>query len=449
MFDNGLMAVDDTFNNAVQKGLHAIDDSAKKGRNFIDNSAQYLRHITVDATAFAADFGVYVVDTSGDMHSYDQAWYKFMQRGWCTPGRSWRRGIVAQASLVALPVSLIAAAWSYVLMSTGLVLEAAELEDGRQGRLVVSAQTPFQGLTFAVAFLITFRTNHSYNRYYKATNDLFHMTAEFTDTASSLCAFSGFRAQPDSHDAVRRFRRTICCFFSLLHAVALEGIRGPAVEKVNLPIVDWELLDAKTRQTLQGYPMKVHLVYHWIEKYIVANIETGVLSIPPPLLTRCWQELAKGVVNFHECMVITEVQFPFIFVQVCDYLLLIHLLVAPLVLPTWCSHPIFAFLFTYIQVFMFWGLNIAAFALENPFGDDEDDLPLIVLQKSINARLVMLLSSEANAVPYLNLPAEATQDVAMAEASFQSTDALEGAQYQIGEHFFDARNGPRVRTTEL
>ena len=56
MFDNGLHAVDDKFNDAVQKGLHAIDDSAKKGRDFIDNSAQYLRHITVDATAFAADF---------------------------------------------------------------------------------------------------------------------------------------------------------------------------------------------------------------------------------------------------------------------------------------------------------------------------------------------------------------------------------------------------------
>ena len=42
--------------------------------------------------------------------------------------------------------------------------------------------------------------------------------------------------------------------------------KGPRFAQVNLPIVDWELLDAKTRQTLQGYPMKVHLVYHWIEK---------------------------------------------------------------------------------------------------------------------------------------------------------------------------------------
>ena len=33
-----------------------------------------------------------------------------------------------------------------------------------------------------------------------------------------------------------------------------------------MPIVDWELLDAKTRETLQCYPMKVHLVCHWIEK---------------------------------------------------------------------------------------------------------------------------------------------------------------------------------------
>ena len=40
------------------------------------------------------------------------------------------------------------------------------------------------------------------------------------------------------------------------------------------------------------------------------------MSIPPPLLTRCWQELGRGMMSFHESLVLTEIQFPFLFVQV-------------------------------------------------------------------------------------------------------------------------------------
>ena len=34
---------------------------------------------------------------------------------------------------------------------------------------------------------------------------------------------------------------------------------------------------------------------------------------------------------FHDALVLTEVQFPFVFVQVCDYLLVLHALAAPIV----------------------------------------------------------------------------------------------------------------------
>ena len=50
------------------------------------------------------------------------------------------------------------------------------------------------------------------------------------------------------------------------------------------------------------------------------------------------------------------------------------------VLPTWCTDAVYSFLFTLVQLLMFWSMHIAAFHLENPFEEDDEDLPLPLLQ---------------------------------------------------------------------
>merc|ERR1711874_522268 len=48
-------------------------------------------------------------------------------------------------------------------------------------------------------------------------------------------------------------------------------------------------------------------------------------------------------------------------------------------------------LFTFVPVFGMFSLNFVASELENPFGDDDNDLPLAHFQQEMNTSLLMLL----------------------------------------------------------
>ena len=67
-------------------------------------------------------------------------------------------------------------------------------------------------------------------------------------------------------EEVRRFRKMTCCLFSLLHAVALDEIRGPEYQEMELHIVHWDLLDRRSRETLRQSPNRVQLSMQWLER---------------------------------------------------------------------------------------------------------------------------------------------------------------------------------------
>ncbi|CAK0830093.1 unnamed protein product [Prorocentrum cordatum] len=94
----------------------------------------------------------------------------------------------------------------------------------------------------------------------------------------------------------------------------------------------------------------------------------GVLTIPAPILSRAFQEIANGMCQFHEAIKIATIPFPFPYAQTCDCLLIMHWLVTPLVVSQWVSAPSWGALFSFIQVFIYWCLNLIAVEIEQPFG---------------------------------------------------------------------------------
>lgn len=147
---------------------------------------------------------------------------------------------------------------------------------------------------------------------------------------------------------------------------------------------------------------RVELCYQWIQNVVVENIETGILDIPPPLLSRSFQELAHGLVDFHDAMRISSVPFPFPYAQTCDILLIAHALMTPFVIAPWISRPWWAFVLSFIQVFVLDCLNRTAKELQNPFGTDPNDIDAATIQKETNARLLHLLRPGARQTPKLS-----------------------------------------------
>merc|ERR1712113_721717 len=154
-------------------------------------------------------------------------------------------------------------------------------------------------------------------------------------------------------------------------------------------------------RTVKRSASRVELVFAWIQLLIVENISNGVLAIPAPILSRAFQEIASGMVAFHDAIKISYVPFPFPYAQSCDCLLILHLLAAPFVISQWVTSPVWAFIFVFIQVFILWSLNFIAVEIENPYGTDANDLDGCRMQQEMNHQLLILLDPSTVRTPKL------------------------------------------------
>merc|ERR1740121_2714637 len=93
---------------------------------------------------------------------------------------------------------------------------------------------------------------------------------------------------------------------------------------------------------------------------------------------------------------------PFPYMQVMEIMLLFHWIVTPFLTSIWVETPLWAGILTFLQIFFFWSLNTIAGELENPFGEDVNDLPAEELQLEMNKRLLLLLRPSTQRTPHLS-----------------------------------------------
>jgi len=197
----------------------------------------------------------------------------------------------------------------------------------------------------------------------------------------------------------------------MLHAAALGEIEDScseapdewtSVEAFKFELIDVEGIDEESLKAVKDSHAKVELIFQWIQQLIVENISTGVLSIPPPILSRSFQEIANGMVAFHDAMKISYIPFPFPYAQTCDFLLLLHWIVGPFVVSQWVTDPFWGFVFSFTQIFILWALNFIAVELENPFGMDANDIDGKEMQQEMNEHLLLLMRPGTQRTPILS-----------------------------------------------
>mmetsp|Transcript_74798 Transcript_74798/g.173265 ORF Transcript_74798/g.173265 Transcript_74798/m.173265 type:complete len:464 (-) Transcript_74798:82-1473(-) len=301
------------------------------------------------------------------------------------------------AFYIALPCAVISCMLK-VLMLRGLLAWMGWEED----HLVLRNSAPWNGFSFLVGFLIVFRTSQSYTRFWDACRHTADMRAQWFDAAAALCAFCTHSVVGE--DAVATFKHTMVRLFSMLHALALgemEDTDGSQIVAFSVELLDPDGIDKDSLRYLQQSDAKVAVILQWMLVLIVTNIKTGVLSIPPPILSRVFQQIGNGMVALHQAVKISTIPFPFPYAQACDFLLVMHWMMTPVIIQTWTSTPTWSFIFSFVMVFIFWTLNTTAIGLENPFGTDENDLDYDELQNEMNRHLLVLLRSEAYRPPEL------------------------------------------------
>merc|ERR1719223_2139612 len=132
---------------------------------------------------------------------------------------------------------------------------------------------------------------------------------------------------------------------------------------------NYELIDIKdfnhdSLQFLMEAHDKCEVCLQWIQRLIGEANETQTIKVAPPILSRVYNQLGNGIVNLNNARKITDFPIPFPLAQMIAFMLLFHWVIT-------------AF--------------ICAASVEQPFGDDANDLPLHEMQADLNRSLGALL----------------------------------------------------------
>merc|ERR1712113_893703 len=169
---------------------------------------------------------------------------------------------------------------------------------------------------------------------------------------------------------------------------------------------------------LNAAPDKVEVILQWIQRSMVLHAQSGVLPVAPPILSRAFQEVSRGIVNLQNARKIADFPYPYPLAQVSMILQLLHWAMTPiassLALPrTW------AVLLSFFSIFVLWCIHFNALDLEFPFGTRVNDLPMNEFQQEWNNSLITLLDQRATRPPMFRFEPQMHRelDMVMSDAS--------------------------------
>merc|ERR1740123_1391272 len=102
----------------------------------------------------------------------------------------------------------------------------------------------------------------------------------------------------------------------------------------------------------------------------------GRIDAPPPVLSRAFQELSRGMVNLMNVKKIREIPFPFPYAQLIQVSMMIHTAITPWIASYHCESPVWAAIICLVATCALWSVIYIAREIEHPFGDDSNDFDL-------------------------------------------------------------------------
>ncbi|CAE8632590.1 unnamed protein product, partial [Polarella glacialis] len=249
--------------------------------------------------------------------------------------------------------------------------------------------------SFVLGFVMVFRNNQAYSRFWEGTSLTKQMKGQWYVAFSNIFAFC---SRDDSKKAdVARFQSVLVRLASLLHCSALHHICD--LEDNRLEIINSDEMDPKSMEFLRGCANPQEVVTNWIQRLIVQADEAGIINISPPLLSRVFQEIGDGLTSLNNASKIKDFQFPFPYAQMISCMLFVHWLFTPIVAAHQIGSSAWAGAMSFCVAMSFWSLFYIALEIDQPFGEDANDLPIHKMQQDWNNSLLTLLLPCSQVVP--------------------------------------------------
>ncbi|CAD7965367.1 unnamed protein product [Amoebophrya sp. A120] len=288
-----------------------------------------------------------------------------------------------------------------------LILEDENFYDRETLKLdTLTGSAIWSSVSAVLLMLIQFRTSRGIARFWEGTGLMHMMRAEWFDTVSNCISFSIHAKQksPVMHWRVVKFRHTLVRLMSLLHGFALEEMSGNCIDVLTLDKSSLGKPFLKYINELSStYKFnKVEMVLHLMQSLIITAHHAQLLDVPSPILSRVFQTISRGFVHFLNTKKITNTKFPFPYVQLIIVSLYAYSVLSPIVITSMVKNKVLACILVFFPLWILAALNHISIELENPFGDDDNDLPLEHFQDDMDRTMCMLLHPRSDMIPLLD-----------------------------------------------
>lgn len=320
-----------------------------------------------------------------------------------------RASVFPRAVVMAVPNAIVAFVLGYYFVPSSNDQELAD-----------NAFSIWAGFTSVLFFVLSFRSNVAYNRWWEGGTLLQQTRGEWFNAYSSLIAFTS--ADPKREAEVEAYQHMLARLMSLLFCSALQQV-SPDRNR-DFDIIDSTGIDPKSLKFLSESNDRVEVLIQWIQRSTILNMESGVLPIAPPVMSRAFQEMSRGIVNLQNARKIADFPFPYPYAQTSIVMLIIHWVMCPVVAVVLLERNLAA-VTCFVVVFFVWCLNYIALQLEQPFGNEDNDLPMDQMQTDWNNSVATLLIRRANQPPQFVFDPDVHRDVTITPANFYAEKGLQ------------------------
>eukprot|EP00439_Symbiodinium_sp_Y106_P072233 s1314_g13.t1 len=294
---------------------------------------------------------------------------------------------------------------------------------------VINDDQAYTGIVVLISFLIVFRTQTGYHKRAPqsfvqnqhsslslrglflrgvASQQFRPRLEDLSDGCSDLIAYCEGSKLED--EEVQAFQHLLIRLASLLSAVCFAELMGGGIayEDPTVPtkfmeyeLIDFGGLDDDTRQFMldgQGSP---EIIYQWIQIAICRANNMGTFGVPPPVLTRAYQDLGLSMIRFHQAQKIVEVPFPLPYVVALQLLLITHWVMTPIVCSGWTDYTAWAVMFALTNTLSLWFFVGVAMEMDSPFKQAMFAIDSKALQRHLNHRLMAQLHTFEGPQPSL------------------------------------------------
>ncbi|CAJ1419164.1 unnamed protein product [Effrenium voratum] len=295
-----------------------------------------------------------------------------------------------------------------------------DTEKGEANREMEGITTIWSSFTFVLGFLIVFRSNQAYSRFWESVTLFQQTSGEWTSALSNLLSFC--RAEAEYKDDVEKFRQYLIRLLSLLHCNALQTMCE--LDDDSLEILNLNGISERSLQHLSRSPDRCETVLLWIERLIIEANNKELFDVPPPILSRAFQELSRGMVGVTNVRKIRMIPFPFPYSQYLSLMLIAHWILTPFVASQLVLKAWWAGIIVFVVSTSFWTLFYIAQEIDQPFGEDANDLPVRDMQKEFNMKLEYFVKPLSFTLPDYTFTAERLPVQVLSSSTFKLDGSL-------------------------